>query len=62
LARVDEVHDLVPAFDDFNADLSALGPDEMLRRLLPQLDLSDRPPVAGSEAVGRAADAQRLRR
>jgi hypothetical protein len=47
----------VPLLADFNADLSELGPTDMLRRLVPQLAPADRLLVADDEATGEAADA-----
>lgn len=48
-----EVRDLLPLLDDFNADLCALGPTELLRLLLPQLAPVDRL-FASDEAAGEA--------
>ena len=53
-----EVRDLLPLFDDFNADLIELGATELLRRLMPQLVPADQILVAADQAAGEAAVAE----
>jgi hypothetical protein len=50
-----EVRDLLPLFEDFNADLVRLGAERMLRLLLPQLAPMDRVTAANGTAFEEAA-------
>lgn len=50
-----EVRDLLPLFEDFNADLIQLGLERMLRLLVPQLAPEDRGMAVSGPACGEAA-------
>ena len=50
-----EVRDLLPLFEDFNADLVRLGAEQLLRLLLPQLAPVDRVMAESGAAFGEAA-------